>query len=229
MARSNIGFSKLLLFAFLGSTFAAPIFQPKGEIEQPTGFESEKRQTQANPLQMTVDVSNWQDIAEENCYVMLCDYNGQRVWRRNPTQTNNHYTESGASLVPFRASNLSSRGTTQIDSTTTSAEEFPWQGMAQGGNGAHLFPASRANQNSQGGSINAAFNRANVNYGDWFEITYQNYDTSRVYCKALFSNPPDTSVCQQKKKTKLYNKNVFPGDYDYVKVPNTLPITFKHS
>ncbi|KAL7623134.1 hypothetical protein AAE478_006815 [Parahypoxylon ruwenzoriense] len=254
MAPSHVATFKLLLLTLLGSTIAAPIVETRGELVQPidleqpadlesrgellqpidleqsAGLEPEKRQTQNNPIQLNVDVSNWQDIAEENCFAMLCRYNGQRVWQRIATQAtgNSHYIESGAYLTPFQSGSLASRHTSQIDSTTVSAEEFPWRSMVSGGAGAHLFPATSAQQNRQGGSINGAYRSNHVNYGDWFRITFLNYDTNRVYCPALFSNPPDTSVCTKKAKTTLFSGFSFPGVYDFVKVAGSNPIIFKN-
>ena len=87
MAPPSAFAAKLLLFMLFGSSIAAPISISSGEsggdVEQrapEVELESEKRQTQANPLPIIVNVAGWQDIAEENCYVMLCQYGGQRVW-----------------------------------------------------------------------------------------------------------------------------------------------------
>lgn len=64
-----------------------------------------------------------------------------------------NYKESGAKAVPFRKDQVPKRHTGQINpnpgvkSETNSAEEFPWESMAQGGSGANLLPATRYQQN----------------------------------------------------------------------------------
>ncbi|KAI0548066.1 hypothetical protein F4679DRAFT_596972 [Xylaria curta] len=183
-----------------------------------------------NPISITVDVSGWQDIAEENCYVILCQYHGNLKWQRGPLGISGpHRTQAGANLHPFYAANLSDRQTSQISSATTSAEEFPWASLMQGGEGAHLMPATREEQNAQGGSINHAYNHATppVMPLDWLTINFVNYDKSRVFCPALFKTPPDFSVCG-KKKTTAYGVSINPSDFDYIKDPNSKPYVFHH-
>lgn len=36
--------------------------------------------TRDNPIPITFDITNWPNIAEEDCYAMLCIFGGQRVW-----------------------------------------------------------------------------------------------------------------------------------------------------
>ncbi|KAK8052545.1 hypothetical protein PG993_003930 [Apiospora rasikravindrae] len=165
-----------------------------------------------NPIPMTVDVSQWQSMAEENCYVMLCQYGGQRKWQRghpgkdqhgqgSDHNTTRHRQAAGTNTNPFYAQNLTDRHTQQLDSSTTSAEEFPWASMMQGGEGGPSDARRTAGPKP---------------------------DPSSVYCRALFKTPPDFSVCKGKKKTDLYGHSVNPGDYDYVKVPDSRPIVFQH-
>ncbi|KAH8680674.1 hypothetical protein BX600DRAFT_519813 [Xylariales sp. PMI_506] len=176
--------------------------------------------TQTDPYPITVDVTGWQNIAEMNCYLMLCKYSGQRVWQRNPgsSTASTHRTASGANLTPFAAAKLATYSTKQITTSTTSAEEFPWASMNQGGTGAHLMPATIAEQNVQKNAISAGYSRTpTVPWSDWFELTFTNYLTTGVYCPALFKTTPDTSVCSAKTKTTLFGTSVYPGDYDYVR------------
>ncbi|KAI1739744.1 hypothetical protein F4680DRAFT_466253 [Xylaria scruposa] len=183
-----------------------------------------------DPIPVTLNVANWQDIAEENCFIMLCRYNGQLKWQRGPQGiASRHRTESGAGLNPFYPANLGSRHTSQISQATTSPEEFPWASMNQGGVGAHLMPATKAQQDYQGGAINAAYNTANppVAPMNWFTIRFNNYDASRIYCPALFRTPPDFSVCG-KKKTTEYGVSIDPEDYDYIKDLGVKPYIFHH-
>jgi hypothetical protein len=36
--------------------------------------------SQSNPIITTFDVSTWQDIAEQDCYAILCDYQAVLTW-----------------------------------------------------------------------------------------------------------------------------------------------------
>lgn len=90
------------------------------------------------------------------------NFNCETVRQRNPTTNlrGTHYRQSGAKYKPFQKQNTHDRHTEQINPgpgkmETNSAEEFPWESMAQGGDGAHLFPASRPAQ--QGKSYHFLF------------------------------------------------------------------------
>ena len=57
------------------------------------------------------------------------------------------YTDSGAELQPFIADQLRQRGTSQISSRTTSAEEFPWRTiLLQDNEFRYLGPATLSQQ-----------------------------------------------------------------------------------
>jgi hypothetical protein len=59
-----------------------------GGLAIPTGEFKDGMTTRANdkpgdktdPLPLNLDISEWADIGEENCYSMLCRFNGNRVW-----------------------------------------------------------------------------------------------------------------------------------------------------
>ncbi|KAK8085393.1 hypothetical protein PG997_006664 [Apiospora hydei] len=165
------------------------------EPETNDGLEKRAKGDKSDPYNMVVDVSQIQDMAELNCYVMLCDYGAKRQ-------------------------------TTRINAGTTSAEEFPWASLMAGGAGAHLMSAEEDDQNIQKNMISAAFARGRVPFEKYARITFQGYDKSRTYCKALFSKPPDFSVCGN--RSRFYGTLINPRDYDYVKVQNSNPIVFKH-
>lgn len=58
-------------------------YSGKGEVFNGTvDLSLEKRATgaQNDPKPITVNVAAWQNIAEMNCYVILCNYNGNLVW-----------------------------------------------------------------------------------------------------------------------------------------------------
>jgi hypothetical protein len=72
--------------------------------------------------------------------------------KTSSTTGKSHYVQSGAYMTPFRKDHTAQRHTEEIntqagdDTETNSAEEFPWESMAQGGTGAYLAPATRAQQ-----------------------------------------------------------------------------------
>ncbi|KAI2608218.1 uncharacterized protein GGS25DRAFT_521393 [Hypoxylon fragiforme] len=208
-------------------------YSGKGEVFNGTvDLSLEKRATgaQNDPKPITVNVAAWQNIAEMNCYVILCNYNGNLVWQRNPTAATaaTHRSDAGTNLRPFQPGQLGTRGTQQITTDTISAEEFPWASINQGGVGAHLMPATIAEQNAQKSWISAAYSSGYVGWSEWFKLSFSNYDATKIYCPALFGQtPPDTSVCGKKKKSNLYGKSIYPGLYNYIKNAGTLPVTFK--
>lgn len=67
------------------------------------------------------------------------------------------YRASGARLNPFFAEELDRRGTSQINSETTSAEEFPWRSIiVQEGSVRYLGPATIDQQNSMSATLREA-------------------------------------------------------------------------
>jgi hypothetical protein len=66
----------VLMSSFGRNAFALPV------AETSDGLALIKRapgDSSTNPIAATFDISNWADIAEENCYVMLCMYAGNRI------------------------------------------------------------------------------------------------------------------------------------------------------
>jgi hypothetical protein len=61
---------------------AAPLSKPRGAIDNDIVMKVIPRDIgdENNPIPATFDVSGWQDIAEGNCYVILCDYGGNLKW-----------------------------------------------------------------------------------------------------------------------------------------------------
>ncbi|CAG9986170.1 unnamed protein product [Clonostachys byssicola] len=208
----------LLTLSIIGQALAAPV----AEIENNSLI--------AGTPTLKVDVNNWQDIAELDCYAILCDYNGEKKWQKavgGVKAAEDHYTESGAKLGPFKDTTL--RKTSVIKQGFISPEEFPWRSMEKGGTGARLFPVDGKQQSRQGGTISGAYKTAKIKDGDYFELEFTNFSSTSVYCKALFQKTPDKSVCKDKKKTDVFGQYIFPGDYDYTKDPkSSSPITFKH-
>lgn len=70
----------LMLLLHSSYTVAAPIVSSRGSIQHRAGIEFAKRNNRNSPIDATFNVAGWQDIAEEDCYVMLCRYGGERVW-----------------------------------------------------------------------------------------------------------------------------------------------------
>ncbi|KAF7155894.1 hypothetical protein CNMCM5623_008774 [Aspergillus felis] len=172
-----------------------------------------KGSRKSNPKDATFDVTEWKDISEQDCYVMLCLKDGERTWQRinTPGLDEVHYKESGAKAVPFRKDNVPKRHTEQINpnpgtkTETNSAEEFPWESMAQGGSGANLLPATRYQQRQQGNAIKNGYRKSEIDLGDWFKITFTG-DLGPI-CQALQKDPPDTSICKNPEES-LFGKKI---------------------
>ncbi|EAW16432.1 uncharacterized protein NFIA_057820 [Aspergillus fischeri NRRL 181] len=207
-----------LLFLCLFPVFAAPVIEPTDE----TGLVARTGNTapggsKGNPKAATFDITGWEDIAEEDCYVMLCLKDGERTWQRNPTTglRETHYASSGARAKPFRKDNVPKRHTGQINSQpgsseTNSAEEFPWESTVQGGSNALLLPATRAQQQRQAGAITAGFRRSDITLGEWFRITFSG--NLGEICRALHQEPPDDSICKKPTVT-VFGKKVNLNDW----------------
>jgi hypothetical protein len=69
--------SRLCLCSLLCSaTLAAPAAEPINEAEL---VKRAPGDSAADPIDAVFDITHWPNIAEENCYVMLCLLNGNRV------------------------------------------------------------------------------------------------------------------------------------------------------
>ncbi|GFF70574.1 hypothetical protein IFM47457_02670, partial [Aspergillus lentulus] len=206
---SNILFTNFsalsLLVCFLS---AAPVIEPTHE----TGLVARTGNTapggsKGNRKAATFDTTGWEDIAEEDCYVMLCLKGRERTWQRNPTPglRETHYTSSGAKAKPFRKDNIPKRYT-----ETNNAEEFPWESTVQGGSNALLLPATRAQQQRQSGAITAGFRQSDINFGEWFRISFTG--NLGEICRALHQEPPDNSICKKPTVT-VFGKRVNLNDF----------------
>ncbi|QIX02297.1 hypothetical protein AMS68_007814 [Peltaster fructicola] len=230
--------SKVALLTLLSSTvLAAPIAVVEADDSPAdSGEPSDDLQTRApgdsasQPIQANFNIDGWEDIAEENCRVMLCILGGNRVFQRVVTahEGDVNYTGSGASVHPFYAANLSDRGTAQINPSTTSAEDFPWRSIhLPDGARRYVMPATDAQQRSQGGSINGGYLSSQVGYNEWFEINFQG--NLGPHCRALHQNPPDTSVCSKNVKETLFGtRNIDLRNIVYYKVQQGNKIGFAH-
>ncbi|KAI1138391.1 hypothetical protein F5Y05DRAFT_413012 [Hypoxylon sp. FL0543] len=184
----------------------------------------------SDPIDAEFNTAGWENIAEEDCYVMLCLKNGNRVYQRVSTAHggDHHRTESGQSLNPFHADQLASRHTAQINQRTTSPEEFPWASTTQGGADAVVLPATVDEQNRQSSGINAGYAKARVGYNQWFRITFT--EPWGKYCTALFSQPPDFSVCDNNEQTTLFGTaGVILANFVYYVVRSQRPYFFRHA
>ncbi|KAG2025160.1 hypothetical protein GB937_002921 [Aspergillus fischeri] len=118
-----------------------------------------------------------------------------------------NYKDSGAKEVPFRKGQVPKYHTGQINpnpgvkSETNSAEEFPWESMAQGGSGANLLPATRYQQKHRLPEKRNQPGRMD----EWFRITFT--DDLGSFCQALQRDPPDTSICKNPEES-LFGKKI---------------------
>ncbi|VUC26742.1 unnamed protein product [Clonostachys rosea] len=185
---------KVLIFLIIGQVLAASLHETEN-TKRAVGTKTVGTKT------LKVNVKTWQDIAELDCYAILCDYNGEKKWRKasgGAKAGDDHYIKSGAHLGPFKDTTL--RKTRVIKQGFISPEEFPWQSMEQGGTGARLFPVKFGMQRNQGGSISRAYKIAKIKDGESFNLKFINFSSTSVYCKALFQNFPDLSVCKKKRR-----------------------------
>ncbi|KAL9065204.1 MAG: hypothetical protein Q9157_007554 [Trypethelium eluteriae] len=160
---------------------------------------------------------------------MLCLLNGRRDFQRTlgEGERTTNYRTSGGELRPFQAQNLQQRHTAQINPDTTSGEEFPWRSI-HWNQPSYLFPATLAEQRSQGGVIGRALVAAQVGFGKWFHISFTGAPFG-TYCTALFQTPPDTSVCGKQPKEELFSsEGVNIADYAYQLTKDVRPYQFMH-
>lgn len=73
MVFQNLYLSILLCCA---ATLGAPVPEALNVTESVTLLE---RSSATNPIDATFDITGWPNIAEENCFAMLCLRNGNRV------------------------------------------------------------------------------------------------------------------------------------------------------
>ncbi|GAM36644.1 hypothetical protein TCE0_018r05888 [Talaromyces pinophilus] len=195
-----------------------------------------KRNTAANSIDATFDTTLWPNIAEENCFAMLCLENGNRVYQRNPSPAAgvDNRIASGAKSQPFIAPKLQGRHTSQINPNTVSAEEFPWACTKEGGSTAYVFPATLDEQfrvqGAQRNAIITGFRKYGVGFNDYFRITFEQPTPFGQYCSALHANPPDMSICGNEPKQTLFGTaGVNIADFAYQIVRSgVVPFAFMH-
>ncbi|KAI1170211.1 hypothetical protein F4777DRAFT_584136 [Nemania sp. FL0916] len=238
MSLSKIVGKLLFFYLSCSSTFAIPVSEVLRDVEDSENITYSimtrgDGSSKSSPVDASFDISGWENIAEENCYIMLCLMDGNRVFQRGPTAgaSKSQRTKSGANLEPFHADQLSSRHTAQISGSTISAEEFPWASTQNGGENAYLCPATEAEQNAQKTGISAGFNvKGGPGYDQWFRVSFHG-GTQGKFCTALFKNPPDKSVCGNDEKTTIFGvASVILANFVYQIVRNQgQPYFFRHA
>ncbi|KAF2963464.1 hypothetical protein GQX73_g10109 [Xylaria multiplex] len=225
-----------VLAACCSAILAAPLAE--SSVEYGTDYDKSQLSTRASgtrndPKDAFFNIAGWENIAEEDCFAMLCLMGGNRVYQRVSTANGGdpHRTESGANLTPFQSNQLATRHTSQITPQTISAEEFPFASTQQGGVGAILFPATLAEQNQQKNAISAAYRRTGgPGYNEWFKITFNGAPLGK-FCRALHADPQDFSVCGNSVQSTLFGiAGVILADFAYQLV-NTQgrPFFFHHA
>ena len=83
----------------------------------------------------------------------------------------------------------------------------------------------------QGGTVSSTYQRDGVGYEDFFTVTFQPATSFGPYCTALFSSPPDFSLCQNNnvKQTLWGIANVILANFAYSINKATLPYVFIHA
>lgn len=70
-----------LLSLLFSVAFAAPFNEPvEAGLVARAGDGGEPGKSKSNPKNAEFDISNWEDISEEDCYAMLCLKGGERTW-----------------------------------------------------------------------------------------------------------------------------------------------------
>ncbi|KAF2152770.1 hypothetical protein K461DRAFT_313393 [Myriangium duriaei CBS 260.36] len=184
------------------------------------------RGSKTNPIPATFDITQWPDIAEENCYVMFCKLNGNRLFQRlaelgNKGDPPKNRKKAGAAQGPFRKDD-DHRKVEKINADTTSAEEFPWASTQQGGPQAYILPATEAQQNAQKLGIKGGYDRADLIESQWFTINFKTASGAKYgkYCDALF-NTKSNSICTEDPEITLFgtrgvklSKYIYKADYN---------------
>ncbi|KAF2827067.1 hypothetical protein CC86DRAFT_466809 [Ophiobolus disseminans] len=196
-----------MLVSYLSLTSAAPLNDVHGLdlVRRADGH------TENDPIPATFNIAGWTSIAEENCFIALCILGGRRVYQRNDNsgESDEHRRESGQGNYPFQDQNYERYQVPRFGPSTTSAEEFPWASIKDHPSGAwqrHIVSATIDEQNAQKIGVSAGFSSA-VPFSRWFTLTFSPASSFGKYCTALHSNPPDTSVCGEKKRItqELFN------------------------
>jgi hypothetical protein len=70
-----------LIVAFLSTLLlSSALAFPTGEPIEELAKRSALGKGHDNPKPLDLDITEWSDIAEENCFAMLCRYHGERIW-----------------------------------------------------------------------------------------------------------------------------------------------------
>ncbi|KAF2149144.1 hypothetical protein K461DRAFT_271710 [Myriangium duriaei CBS 260.36] len=178
--------------------------------------------TRQNPIPVTIDVSKWPNIAEQNCYIMLCLMGRNRVFQRVQTadESERAYTLSGAEWTPFQQRNLIKYHVQQINSQpgrrteTSSAEEFPWRSIhVDPLDPRYVIPATLYEQSMQGNSLSNLYGPNRIDYGNFFHVTFSGY--TGPYCRALHSPPTKPDVCDNHFQTILFGVKIMLANFIY--------------
>lgn len=72
-----------ILFVSLcfSAAFAAPVNEPvEAGLVARAGDGGDPGTSRNNPKNAELDISNWEDVSEEDCYAILCLEGGERTW-----------------------------------------------------------------------------------------------------------------------------------------------------
>ncbi|KAF1958480.1 hypothetical protein CC80DRAFT_592168 [Byssothecium circinans] len=166
--------------------------------------------SKANPKQGVFKIQGWENLAEIDCYIMLCIL-GTSVFQRGPLDDNwgnNQFKEWGGKNEPFHDDNLRRYGTSRASDSNVSPEDFPWRSIRLGDNQKrYLTGGPHAEQMSQAGCITNGYNGHYggdvIGHDEWFEIRWRKEDAHLMgeMCKAWLEN--DLSKCGNNKKFNI--------------------------
>ncbi|KAK9414178.1 hypothetical protein SUNI508_02277 [Seiridium unicorne] len=208
----------LVLLLSASSVIGNPIAEVNPVAERAALAPRGKKGDKSNPKIAKVSTAGWEDISEEDCYEMLC-VTKKITYQRNTSKDKKrqHYTGSGASKTPYKNQHQRDlRGSKIIDDQTISAEEWPPESVEEGGQGAHLLPATSDEQRAQGREFARTYNRGtgddHINQGDFFTWQFTGNFAPGGFCEAIFvhgikpGTPEADQFCGKQGPTTRKNK-----------------------
>ncbi|KAF2676374.1 hypothetical protein K458DRAFT_437278 [Lentithecium fluviatile CBS 122367] len=162
------------------------------------------------PLRGIFRIEGWTDLAEIDCYIMLCII-GSSIFQRGPDSNSfpsSQTTEGGAGNEPFHDDKLDQYGTTRASDSNISPEDFPWRSVQlQPDEHRYLTGGPRAQQDSQGACVingyKGYYGGDVIGYNKWFEIRIRDEDEHLLgeMCRAWLED--DLSKCGDNKKYNI--------------------------
>ncbi|BCR87201.1 uncharacterized protein ACHE_31188A [Aspergillus chevalieri] len=223
----------LCLYAGAQQAVAAPVDRDNEVAARDLEARASPGESNANPIKASVNVQGQNQLPfDADCYAILCK-GADRILQRDSDETNPNRKDSGVTKTfsggsgsgPFRNPQKANvkvpapKSSWDSGNPFVSPEEFPFASTTQGGNGAFLVPVNQASQNSQGGAINAMYEKYDIDTADcgtasWFELSFTG--SLGPYCKALMAGMTSSDpICQKNAKDAVGDWGFDVGEYVY--------------